>query len=238
MRLTIVTATKNSANHIGNLIDDLNSQTDYNFKWVIADGLSNDDTVDKIKKSASFKYEINSKNDTGIYDALNRAIINNVDDYYLVIGSDDRLNANAVKLINYIINDLNPDLIVNSIEIGDRKVCAFFGSPFSFLGADRIVTGHSVGMVIKKKLHENLGLYRTDLTLASDAHFIYKIYRSKFNVALNNEFVGKFTIYGASNKNRFKQICETYTVQREFSKSSTIPKFLLILRILKNWRFI
>jgi glycosyltransferase involved in cell wall biosynthesis len=238
MRLSIVTATKNSANQIGCLIDDLNSQTDSNFKWIVVDGLSIDETIDIIKKNALIDYEITSEKDSGIYDALNKAIVNKVDDFYLVIGSDDRLSANAVKDINSIINDLNPDLIVNSIEIGDRKVQAFFGSPFSFLGADRIVTGHSVGMVIKKKLHEKLGLYRTDLTLASDAHFIYKIYGFKCNVALNKAFIGKFTIFGSSNKNRFKQICETYTVQREFSRSSIIPLFLLLLRLLKNWRVI
>lgn len=236
MRLSIVTATKNSALSIRNLIDDLNSQKDINFKWIIADCLSSDDTLEIINKYTKCRYQITSEKDSGIYDALNKSIKNSVDEYYLVVGSDDRLSSDAIESINYIIEKSMPDLIVNCIRIGERQVDAFYGSSFSFLGADRIVTGHSVGLVVNKKLHDNLGFYRTDLALASDAFFIYSLYNHKCNVFLNKNFVGIFSISGSSNQRRLRQICETFLVQLNFSKSKIPPFFLFFYRLLKNWR--
>lgn len=224
--LSIITATKNAGAYIDNLIRDLNAQIDDDFTWVVVDKCSQDGTLDKIRQDFKHKCRLIQENDNGLYDALNIAIQACNTDYYLVCGADDRLFPTAVYSIKKHICDINcPDIVLNTMNLGDRSVDAFWGSRRSWLGADRIVAGHSVGMVIKSDLHKRLGYYRTDLMQAADAAFIYSAYNNNVSFSINRFNVGTFNISGISNNRRLIQISETCLVQIE----AGIPFFISIL---------
>jgi glycosyltransferase involved in cell wall biosynthesis len=232
--ISIITATKNSAFHIKSLIYDLNQQDDLDFVWVVVDGGSHDNTIDIINKESNIRVVKIQEHDSGIYDALNKGIKLCRSRYYMVCGSDDRLSTNAISSIKKrIIQGHYPDLVLSAMYLGARPVKAFWGSKAVWLGADRIVAGHSVGMAIRIALHERHGYYRIDLSQAADAEFIYKLYRNEVSYELNDKFVGKFNISGISNKNRLKQICETLQVQVEANCSPVLSFLVFSLRFFK-----
>ena len=90
-KLSIITATYNSAKHLPALIASLRAQTCQDFEWVVADGNSTDGTVELLKQVTDLKLSWVSQHDFGIYDAMNKAIQRSQSEYYLVIGSDDML---------------------------------------------------------------------------------------------------------------------------------------------------
>ncbi|MDC3410002.1 glycosyltransferase [Alphaproteobacteria bacterium] len=225
--LTIITATKNSAEDLIRLAEDLAAQDDQEFTWVVVDSLSRDHTHEILSRNYQFSLVSLVEPDSGIYNALNKGIKLSDSKYYLVCGSDDRLYPNAISSIKKCILDNNtPEIILNSMHIGERPIEAFWGSNSYCLGANRLAPGHSIGLVVSKILHDRFGYYREDLVLASDAAFIYKIYDGKVSFALNPNFVGKFNVNGLSNTSRLKQICETFEVQMD-SKCPSIVSFLI-----------
>ncbi|OYV85676.1 MAG: hypothetical protein B7Z63_05145 [Ignavibacteriae bacterium 37-53-5] len=85
--ISVVTATWNAAQHLPGLITSLQGQTDKEFEWVVADGASDDGTLELLRSVTGLNIVISSQQDFGIYDALNRAIRIASGDYYIVCGA-------------------------------------------------------------------------------------------------------------------------------------------------------
>ena len=87
--LSIVTVNLNNATGLSRTLESLKAQGDGNFQWVFMDGLSKDNSV---MLANEFKRDIDvvvSEPDTGIYNAMNKAIRSSVGDYILFLNSGD-----------------------------------------------------------------------------------------------------------------------------------------------------
>lgn len=73
-KISVITATLNSAQTIQGTLESLNRQTYSNFEHVVIDGLSTDNTLQIIQKLGVEEIVVDSQSDNGIYDALNRGI--------------------------------------------------------------------------------------------------------------------------------------------------------------------
>ena len=88
---TIITATYNAEDALPRLLDSLAVQTYRNFEWVMQDGASNDRSVmiaesyEPVIPSMS----IASEEDSGIYDAWNKALDHIKGEWVLFMGADD-----------------------------------------------------------------------------------------------------------------------------------------------------
>ncbi len=99
IKLSIITATYNAAEHLPRLIESLLAQTDQDFEWVVADGASTDGTLELLEQARpKFRRVIvDSRPDFGIYDALNRAVKLSTGKFYLVLGADDELFPGGIE---------------------------------------------------------------------------------------------------------------------------------------------
>lgn len=93
---TIITATYNSANTLPNLLQSLAGQTCRDFNVIIQDGASKDNTIDIARQFSPQLPEllIDSRADSGIYQAWNRAVDqwrDNLGEWILFLGADDTL---------------------------------------------------------------------------------------------------------------------------------------------------
>lgn len=93
MLFTIITATRNASGTLPRLFASLVAQSFKNFEWIVQDANSTDDTLDLIKK---FQRELPhvsyiSEQDTGIYDAWNKALLRVRGEWVLFLGADDYL---------------------------------------------------------------------------------------------------------------------------------------------------
>lgn len=91
MFFTIITATRNASVTLPRLFASLVTQTFTNFEWIVQDSNSTDGTLDLIKQ---FQQELPSvscvsEQDTGIYDAWNKALARVRGKWILFLGADD-----------------------------------------------------------------------------------------------------------------------------------------------------
>lgn len=233
MKLSIITATYNSAQHLTALITSLKSQTCSEFEWIVVDGGSTDETVSLLVDASNFitmKYV--SEKDFGIYHALNKGIEMSSGEFYLVIGSDDTLHIDAVS--NYVnaIDDSH-DMFTASVRHG-QNILKVNKKSSSIVGAWAIVSCHSVGTVFKKSLHKKFGYYSRQFPIAADQLFIKTAFNGGAKVKQLDFIAGEFGDSGVSSVNVLGHISETFRVQYSTESNKNFQFFMYILRLIKN----
>lgn len=133
MKLSIITATWNSAKTIASTLDSLSAQTYRDFEFIVVDGASTDDTLEVIKRSKVKVDKLISEPDRGIYDALNKGINAATGDYVGFLHSDDLFASpdSMARLAERLIKT-KPDAIYADLEyVGQRdtdKVVRYWNS--------------------------------------------------------------------------------------------------------------
>lgn len=126
MKVSIITATYNSAKTISDTLKSLNEQTYPDIEYIIIDGGSKDNTLSLIKSSCSRVSVIISEPDKGIYDALNKGILSATGDIVGFLHSDDFFAyPDAVKDIVDAMRESNADAVygdLNYISSTDNDV--------------------------------------------------------------------------------------------------------------------
>ena len=233
-KISVITATYNVADILPNLIACLRSQTEAEFEWVVADGGSNDGTLDLLEDIDDLNLVISSQPDFGIYDALNRAIRLSSGDYYLVLGADDIIFENAIRDFTTAISDGSYDMITAKIITGDQ-IRQPNGGSMILNRHHTFLTAHAVGTVFRKDLHETHGYYSNKYPIAADLHFMLSALKGGASVKEIDDLVGEFSLGGVSATDALGYLTETMRVQMEF-ESKPLIVLLYFMKILKNYR--
>lgn len=169
--LTVATVCKNSPGHLAQTIESVLSQDYPDFQYIVIDGGSTDATLDVLAHYAEQIDVLVSEPDTGIADAMNKAVVKSAGDYILFIHADDRLiSTNALTTIAEWIGRDNwcHDIYAFSIFFGDespshkRKSRGF--TPWLYL---RYGIFHQ-GAVTRIAAFKRFGLFDTTYVIASD----------------------------------------------------------------------
>lgn len=238
--LSIVTATYNAENYLPNLIDSLIAQTDPDFEWVVADGGSTDRTLELIDNAKSHlkRVIVDSQPDFGIYDALNRAVKLASGDYYVVVGADDTLFSETVANYKKACAETGADLITAPYLCGDQTIGIRQPAWEWLWGAQAYVTGHAVGLAVRRDLHNRVGEYSRYFPQSADYLFILEAIRQGATVAFRDFIAGRFYEYGTSGRNRLAAITEHYRIQVKLGHSLAVQTLLLLYRVIRGWAYI
>lgn len=237
VKLSIITATYNAAEHLPRLIESLLAQTDQDFEWVVADGASTDGTLELLEQvRPKFKRLIvDSRPDFGIYDALNRAVKLASGDYYVVLGADDIFYKNAIDQFKSGCAENPADFVSAAVKIsgGIRR----YRSPrwVWLFGPNAVISSHAVGTAIKRGIHDKFGFYDLSYRIYADSAFMLKCFSSGCRVANVPFLAGEFCAEGVSNNNKLISFTEQFRAQITIGASALLQGILLVLRIVK-WR--
>ena len=100
MKVSIITTSFNSEKTILETIESVNNQTYSNIEHIFIDGLSTDNTLDIINENSKRSKIIISEKDNGIYDAMNKGILNSSGDIICILNSDDiYYDKNSVEIL-------------------------------------------------------------------------------------------------------------------------------------------
>ncbi len=232
--ICVVTVTYNAADVLARLVEGMRAQTDRDFEWIVVDGASTDETVKLIKAAKDLVTIWISEPDFGIYDALNKAIRMCASDYYLVLGADDMLLPNAVAQFRHHALLSGADLVTASILIDGRVSAGKSG--WSWLhGMFAYVSGHSVGTLIRRDLHDRYGEYSRRFPVAADMYFLKTVCKSPTTIRHRANFVaGEHGTYGVSSQDKAATFCDCFRVQLETEPRKLLQILLFIAKLI--WR--
>ncbi len=172
MKITILTASYNSAATIADCIASVAGQQGIEVEHIVIDGGSKDGTVEILKQSAGVRFI--SEPDSGMYDALNKGIRMATGDYIGTLGADDVLAAPTVlSQVSQVCATTNCDCCYGDLDIVDRdepaKVIRSWRSGDFRRGRCRWgwAPPH-LALFIRRELFGKLGGYRTDLRISAD----------------------------------------------------------------------
>jgi glycosyltransferase involved in cell wall biosynthesis len=231
--ISIITVTFNAGASLPTLIDSLRAQSDRNFEWIVVDGASTDETIDLLKASDIVGTWI-SEPDFGIYDALNKAIRLSTGEYYLVLGADDKLLPDAIAKYRQHATLSGADFVTASILLDGRVSTGKKGRSW-WNGMFAYVSGHSVGTLIRRSLHDRFGYYSRRFPVAADMYFIKTACMSPDVRVHQADFVaGEHGKAGVSSVDKAATFCDCFRVQLETERWK-LPQIIIFLAKLM-WR--
>lgn len=235
--IAVITATKNAEKHLPVLVSSLVNQTDKLFEWIVCDGGSIDSTLKIIAESNIQRKSVHVRDDFGIYDALNAGIKFINADYYLVVGADDSLAPDAIARYKELASRFSPDFIAAAVLINGRLIKPRKGLGW-LLGMPGEASSHSVGLLIRTDIHNNMGMYSSKFPIAADQLFVLSCLNAKAYIIRAAFKAGTFGTTGTSGSDYFGMITELFRVQTRIGRNLSLQVFLLIARIVKAYLII
>lgn len=174
MKVSIITATYNSASTIRDTLESVNAQTYPNIEHIIVDGNSKDNTLELVKQYGKRVTKIISEPDKGIYDAMNKGIKPATGDVIGILNSDDFFTSNdVISAIVFAFENNDIDAVygdVHYVNPENLNKCIRYYSSAVFkpsLFKFGIMPAHP-SFYVKRSCYEKYGLYSLDYKIASD----------------------------------------------------------------------
>ena len=227
MRISIVTATYNSAATVRDTIESVLKQTYQDYEYIIKDGGSKDDTLAiyrEYEPKFNGKMRIISSRDKGIYDAMNQGFQAATGDVLMLINSDDLFaRADAVELAVkafeehpevdgvyadlYYVSQNNINNVVRVWKTGEQKPMRRGWLP-----------AHPT-FYVKRECYEKYGYFNLNYPLAADFELMLR-FVEKHHIKLYylQEHLVRMRLGGATSKNLkniYKQDVETINAFKE-----------------------
>lgn len=242
--VSIITVTYNSRATIADTIRSVASQTYSNIEHVIIDGSSTDDTLEIVRNTPNRISKIISEPDKGIYDALNKGIINSGGDIIGLIHSDDLLASDIVieeickKFTETSADIVYGDLIYVSNKNKDIIVRYWKSSPFDRSLLNKGWMPAHPTMFIRREVYMKYGKFDLQYNISSDYDLILRLMqRRDLKVEYLPIVITKMRMGGASNRNLrniFLKSLEDYRIMQKNGFSN--PLAILIRKNVSKLR--
>lgn len=173
--LTIITVTKNCVQTIERTIKSVELAKSSKVEYVVIDGVSDDGTLEVIKKYSETIDCVISEPDTGIYNAMNKGVTKANGDFVLFINGDDELIPDGVNKVLALLPSCKEKIICATTQvIGDKDnpTFSYIPDPTKLVYWDSIPHPSSF---IKRELLVQFP-FREDLKIASDYDFFLKVF--------------------------------------------------------------
>lgn len=186
MKVSIITATFNSAATIADTLESVLSQTYADIEYIVVDGDSRDNTMNIVNSYAP-KFEgrmkIVSEKDNGIYDAMNKGIRMATGDIVGILNSDDYFTSSDVveKMVEafppeadavygdvHFIRDKRPNVVVRYYS---SRLFRRFMLRFGFMPAHP-------SLYVRREVFKRVGLYKTDYRIGSDFEMVVRMFHT------------------------------------------------------------
>ena len=177
MKISIITATFNSASTVRDTFESVLAQTYDNIEYIVVDGLSKDNTVDIIKEyEPKFNGRMRwiSEKDNGLYDAMNKGIAMATGDVVGLLNSDDFYTSNdIISVIAGSMKDSCIDAIYGDIHFVNSdnldKCVRYYSSAIFKRSLMRIglMPAHP-SFYCRREVYTKYGPFNTDYKIGAD----------------------------------------------------------------------
>ena len=201
MKISLITATYNSAETLRDTMQSVLNQTFKDVDYIIVDGGSKDTTMDIVKEfEPKFEGRLRwvSEKDKGIYDAMNKGVRMAQGDIVGILNSDDFFasdhvleKVNDAFTENPAIDGIYADVRYVDWDDTSKKVRMFSGKDFK---REKLCWGKMPphpSFYVKRECYDKFGLYSLDYPICADYDmFVKMIWEGNINTLyINDVFV-------------------------------------------------
>jgi len=209
VRFSIVVATYNSADTLHRCIDSIENQDHPNKDLIIVDGASSDGTVDILRARGEVIHHWQSEQDTGVYQAWNRALDHVNGDWIHFMGSDDYfLSPDVLSKIAARVRCCSENTL---LVYGQSVLTSPSGSVQRVRGRPwqeaRKMIDQGGGMPLphpavfyRRTVFQKVGRFNENFRISGDFEFVLRILKLSTPVFLDGIMVSAMTLGGVSNR--------------------------------------
>ena len=205
MKISIITVVWNNKDTIKDAIDSVLAQTYENIEYIIIDGASSDGTVEIVKSYGNKITKFLSEKDNGLYDAMNKGIVQATGDIVGILNSDDFYIDEFVieKVVQEFkdkeVDSLFADLVFVKPENLDKTVRYYDSSHFR---PEKFAYGWMPAhptFFVKREVYEKYGTFKLDYKIAADYEILVRfLQKYKISYTYLNQVIIKMRLGGIS----------------------------------------
>jgi glycosyltransferase involved in cell wall biosynthesis len=213
MKISIITATYNSARTVRDTLECIASQDYPDIEHIIVDGLSKDESLAIVAEYPHVAKVISEK-DRGIYDAMNKGIGLATGEIIGILNSDDFYNNSSVlSKVAKLFEDPEIEAVYGDLQyVSGRDVSKITRTwKAGSFSRNKFLYGWMPphpSFFVRKRVYEKVGLFNLNLRSAADYELMLRIlFRHKLKAAYLPEVLVKMREGGMSNaslKNRIR----------------------------------
>ena len=234
MKFSILIPTFNSAKTIQDTIDSIRLQKFTSYEIIVIDNNSTDHTIQILKKNKLPNIKFIIEKDEGIYDAINKGILNARGDIISLLHSDDiYYNSSALQIISEIFDQKKIDIVYGDLVYVKKnnlnkiirywKCSSFY--PGSFLKGWH--PPHPT-FFVKKKIYNKYGLYKNHIGNSADVELMYRFLETnKISSFYLNKILIKMRYGGKSNKKLSSILSQNLAIVNFLGINKSLIKVLL-----------
>jgi len=214
--LSVITIVYNNARDIERTMLSVLGQTYPAIEYIVIDGLSNDGTLDLIKKYENRIAKFISEKDEGIYDAMNKGLALATGDYVIFMNSGDEFfDADTVSAVFASADDA--DIYYGETEmindagqsLGQRRHKA--PKQFTWRGFNLGMSISHQAIYIKRSLIEP---YDRRYQLSADIDWIIRAAKKAKKIVNVNRYVAKYLVGGMSKTKHRQSLVERFDIMK------------------------
>ena len=199
--VSIITTVRNGSATLERTIRSVQSQTYSPIEYIVIDGGSTDGTLEIIQSYDGFIDYWMSEPDAGMYDGINRGLAAATGRYVAILNSDDWLSSDQIELAVDSLLRSRADFVFGNIWMHGWEGRDVFmrGRPDYGSVIRHTLDGlfHTT-IVCERELFERFGLFRTNLTVASDYDWLLRLHLHGCKGVYDPRIVGHMQFGGIS----------------------------------------
>ena len=248
MKISIVTATYNSASFINDCLDSIKLQNYKNIEHIIVDGASTDETLLLLKSKRNQLKKLISEPDMGIYDAMNKGIKIASGDIIGLLNSDDFYANNTVisKVVREFERDSLLDACYSDLIYVDQfkisKIVRYVKSREFNIGlfSKGWCPPHPT-FFVRRSVYERLGIFDLNYHIASDVDLMMRfLEKHKIKSKYIPEVWVKMRMGGTTNKNLKNILLQNKEIIHSLNKNNlsvNLLKFIVFKIISRIFQY-
>lgn len=200
--ISAITICRNSVSTIERALQSVTRSSYPKLQYVIVDGASTDGTLDVIGRYRAQVAKLVSEPDSGISEALNKAIALSDGEYHIIVHADDELLPGTLERLGEAARSGEAEVVCGAALVvthDGRLVRIFRPEPAKLL--QKMSIPH-MGALVRRAAWEAVGGYDVRRRIAMDHHFMLKILRRYGPTAFKcvDHPVARYSLGGVSDR--------------------------------------
>lgn len=215
---SIITICYNAAETIERTLESVDCQTFGDYEHLIVDGASTDKTVDMAIAHANPRRRLISERDNGLYDAMNKGIVNTSGKYLIFLNAGDKFHDSGIlaTIAGAISANGCPGIVYGQTDIVDNNGCRI--GPRHLIAPDTLTfKSFASGMLVCHQafvaLRRIAPEFDTSYRFSADYKWCVECLKnSRCNVGLTDTVFIDYLNEGVTTKNRIPSLIERFKI--------------------------